>query len=80
VVLFLICKGSRSPEERGQNDREENRGNKVFVGNLSFKTSWQKLKDYMRDAGEVLRVKIFEDHHGRSKGCGYDLQSNNKVI
>ena len=71
VVLFLTSQGSRSAERKNSPEREENRGNKVFVGNLSFKTSWQKLKDYMRDVGEVIRVHIFEDRNRRSKGCGY---------
>ncbi len=74
LVQCITSQGSRSLERKGNGDREENRGNRVFVGNLSFKTSWQKLKDYMRDLGEVVRVHIFEDRDRRSKGCGYVLQ------
>jgi len=44
---------------------------KVFVGNLNFSTNWQKLKDYMKKAGNVLYADVFLDHKGRSKGCGY---------
>ena len=25
----------------------------VYVGNLSYETSWQTLKDHMKEAGEV---------------------------
>jgi len=46
-------------------------GKRVWVGNLSFKTSWQELKDHMRAAGNVLYSEIFMEQDGyRSKGCG----------
>jgi len=48
--------------------REEEVGRKVFVGNLNWRTSWQDLKDKMREIGTVAFVKIFEDDQGRSKG------------
>lgn len=46
---------------------------KVFVENLNFKTSWQQLKDHMREAGTVERTDIFTKKSGLSKGCGYAL-------
>jgi hypothetical protein len=39
---------------------------RVFVGNLSYETSWQTLKDEMRAAGNVIRCDIQKD--GRSSG------------
>ena len=45
-------------------------GRRVFVGNLAYKTSWQDLKDHMRQVGEVLYADIFKDFRNRSKGCG----------
>ncbi len=39
--------------------------------NLSFKTSWQDLKDHMKAAGEVAHADIFTRKSGASKGCGY---------
>lgn len=42
----------------------------VYVGNLSFRTSWQDLKDHMREIGPVENAKIFQMHDGRSKGSG----------
>lgn len=44
--------------------------NRVYVGNLSWSTSWQDLKDHMRDAGDVQYAKVLQDRDGRSKGCG----------
>ena len=44
--------------------------NRVYVGNLSWQTSWQDLKDHMRDAGDVQYAKVLQDRDGRSKGCG----------
>jgi RNA recognition motif-containing protein len=58
---------------RGRNDDRGHKGNssaKVFVGNLSYKTAWQDLKDYMRTAGEVVFAEVFSDAKGYSKGCG----------
>eukprot|EP00752_Nemacystus_decipiens_P011923 g10573.t1 len=43
---------------------------RVYVGNLSWETEWQDLKDHMRSAGEVVRADVMKDASGRSKGCG----------
>lgn len=45
-------------------------GQRVYVGNLSWDTRWQGLKDHMRQAGEVLHAEVFKDGSGRSAGCG----------
>jgi RNA recognition motif-containing protein len=53
-------------------DREENKyksGASVFVGNLPWTTSWQNLKDFLRDYGSILHVEIMTDPTGRSKGA-----------
>ena len=51
-------------------------GAKVFVGNLSFDTSWQDLKDHFRQAGEVIHADVMLGADGRSKGCGMVAYSN----
>lgn len=43
---------------------------KVFVSNLAYEVQWQDLKDYMRNAGSVLRADIIVGPDGRSKGLG----------
>ena len=45
-------------------------GTRVYVGNLSWETSWQDLKDHFRSAGEVIHADVLQDSDGRSKGCG----------
>lgn len=61
----------REREPRGERIvTDELRRKRVFVGNLSFQTSWQKLKDTMRKVGKVERVDIFENRSGESKGFG----------
>jgi len=45
----------------------------VYVGNLSFETSWQDLKDHMRGAGNVDQANVLQSDDGRSKGCGIVL-------
>ena len=42
----------------------------LFVWNLSYDTTWQELKDHMRQAGDVEVATIFKDKEGNSKGCG----------
>eukprot|EP01027_Heterolobosea_sp_BB2_P013149 GEZU01018996.1.p1 GENE.GEZU01018996.1~~GEZU01018996.1.p1 ORF type:complete len:218 (+),score=50.43 GEZU01018996.1:66-719(+) len=44
--------------------------NRVYVGNLAWQTSWQNLKDHMRQAGTVVYADVFMDRDGRSRGCG----------
>lgn len=45
-------------------------GRRVWVGNLSFDTSWQQLKDHFKAAGHVIHADVMQDSEGRSKGCG----------
>jgi len=45
-------------------------GARVYVGNLDWTTSWQDLKDHMRQAGNVVHADVFMEEDGRSKGCG----------
>lgn len=48
----------------------EERGRRVYVGNLSWDVSWQDLKDHMKSSGEeVIRANVLSSN-GRSKGCG----------
>ena len=42
----------------------------VYVWNLAPETSWQDLKDHMRQAGEVVHAEVITEYNGRSKGCG----------
>lgn len=44
-------------------------GNRVYVGNLSYETEWQDLKDHMRSAGPVSFVEVLRFDDNKSKGC-----------
>lgn len=55
------------PMENGINRANRKR---VYVGNLSYSSSWQDLKDHMRKAGEVVFADVFMTEGGYSKGCG----------
>uniref|UniRef100_A0A7S1L844 RRM domain-containing protein n=1 Tax=Alexandrium catenella TaxID=2925 RepID=A0A7S1L844_ALECA len=44
--------------------------NRVFVGNLSFTTNWQGLKDHFKTAGNVEFASILENPDKSSKGVG----------
>ncbi len=77
MVIYLNHDGqfikTSGTEPRIKKDDPEAKAKRVFVGNLSFQTSWQKVKDYMKEVGSVERVHIFTNKDGRSKGCGYCL-------
>ncbi|GAA5970887.1 hypothetical protein JCM11641_004494 [Rhodosporidiobolus odoratus] len=43
---------------------------RVYVGNLAFGVKWNDLKDFMREAGNVVFAEIMMLPNGMSKGCG----------
>lgn len=52
-------------------------GNKLFVGNLSFSFTDQKLAETFAECGTVESAKIITDRDsGRSKGFGFVEMSN----
>jgi RNA recognition motif-containing protein len=52
-------------------------GNKLFVGNLSFNFTDDKLHDTFKECGTVTSAKIIVDRDsGRSKGFGFVEMSN----
>ncbi|KAI9822301.1 MAG: hypothetical protein M1827_000019 [Pycnora praestabilis] len=54
----------QSLRDSSQQDR------RVYVGNLSYDVKWHHLKDFMRQAGEVLFADVLLLPNGMSKGCG----------
>lgn len=44
--------------------------NRIFVANLDFKVGEKKLEEIFRLAGKVLRVRLYTDSSGTSKGHG----------
>ena len=44
-------------------------GSRVYVGNLSWETGWQDLKDHFRAAGDVTHADIMQEHDGRAAAC-----------
>ncbi|BGP24410.1 heterogeneous nuclear ribonucleoprotein M [Rhodotorula toruloides] len=53
--------------EAAKRSRKECR---VYVGNLAFGVKWNDLKDFMREAGNVVFAEIMLLPNGMSKGCG----------
>lgn len=54
-----------------QNYDNDNGGNtKLYVGNLSFETTWQDLKDHFSAFGQVEFAEVIEGNDGRSRGFG----------
>ena len=42
----------------------------MFVGNLSFETTWRELKDFFRQCGDVERADVKVGADGKSRGFG----------
>jgi len=51
-------------------DREQSNHLQLFVGNLSYDTSWRELKDHFRQCGEVERADVIHGPDGRKRGYG----------
>jgi RNA recognition motif-containing protein len=51
----------------------------IYVGNISYGTSEEGLKDLFGEFGEVSNVKIITDREtGRSKGFGFITMDNSE--
>lgn len=73
--------GGRGPRPaRGGGAAASGGGNgcSIYVGNLAYETSWQDLKDHMRQAGNVDQANVLENANGRSKGCGIVVYQNSR--
>ena len=60
-------KSSSSPGKRT--------GYKLIVENLSTRTSWQDLKDYMRQAGDIMYTNTHDRRSGEVSGFSLHLDS-----
>jgi RNA recognition motif-containing protein len=59
-------------EPKPQGREKEIMAKKLYVGNLSYKTSEDNLKNYFAEFGTVESVKIISDRDsGSSKGFGF---------
>ena len=45
---------------------------RLYIGNLSYSTTWRQLKDHLSQNGQysIVRADILQMADGRSKGCG----------
>jgi len=66
------CKGGSKGGSAFANNSTGRKDCRVYVGNLPFSTSWQDLKDHMRQAGNVTHCDIIAAPGTAmgSKGCG----------
>jgi hypothetical protein len=49
--------------------------NRVYVGNLAYRTVWQTLKDHFKPCGEVIYADVLLEDGGRSKVKQYSSSS-----
>ena len=60
----------RSPGRRKGNPPGKRTGYKLLVENLSSRTSWQDLKDYMRQAGDIMYTNCHDRRSGEVSRTG----------
>ena len=48
----------------------ENEEKRIFVGNLSWTTNQQGLKEHFSQCGDIAQADVFTERSGRSRGCG----------
>ena len=46
-------------------------GSQLFIGNLSWDTTWQELKDHFASCGDVQYSNVAVGRDGRKKGFGF---------
>lgn len=66
-------KGPGSVPGKGGADKGNRAACQIYVGNLSYRTSWQDLKEHFRQCGEIEYCDILADRTGgqiRSAGAG----------
>lgn len=78
ITIGFICGwliGRRSPSaSKGTNKSEP--GVELFVGNLPYELSEQKLQELFSKYGRVLSVRIITNkYRGKSKGYGFVLMA-----
>eukprot|EP00002_Diphylleia_rotans_P023147 TRINITY_DN4548_c0_g3_i1.p1 TRINITY_DN4548_c0_g3~~TRINITY_DN4548_c0_g3_i1.p1 ORF type:complete len:232 (+),score=36.75 TRINITY_DN4548_c0_g3_i1:98-793(+) len=44
-------------------------GSRLYVGNLSYATNRESLRQHMETAGKVVRAEVLYRYDGKSKGC-----------
>eukprot|EP01104_Vermistella_antarctica_P000420 TRINITY_DN1055_c0_g1_i1.p1 TRINITY_DN1055_c0_g1~~TRINITY_DN1055_c0_g1_i1.p1 ORF type:complete len:157 (+),score=29.90 TRINITY_DN1055_c0_g1_i1:1253-1723(+) len=77
LVFVRLDREEKSYGKFGRSMPGENLGRQVFIGNLSYQTTWQGLKDHFRAAGNVIRADVMTGPDQRSKGVGTVLFSQN---
>lgn len=71
VRVNLSDEAVSRPNNRTSHNAHSVDGNRLYVGNLDYKTKWFDLKDHFRTAGEVVRADVAMEGDGvRSKGYG----------
>jgi nucleolin len=79
----VVVQAATPKEDRPSGgDRERKSGgdpssSSIFVGNLSFNTTEDQLRDLFEGCGEVTNVRVAKDHDGRPRGFAHiDFSSN----
>ena len=63
-----------SPYTRGDAGAKSGGNARLYVGNLSWNTEWQDLKDYFKQAGEVSNVRHTFDASSSACACTNESQ------
>jgi len=63
--------GDRGGDRGGSRGGDQEKGNTIYVGNLSYNSSESDLKDFFGDCGNIKQVRLAKDPGGKFKGFGH---------
>jgi len=70
-----------SKDQSCENDRESDKFRKLFIGNLSYSTTDDSLREYFRQFGDVVDCIVMKDATTkRSRGFGFVVYSNVSMV
>jgi len=74
--------GRDGGRDRSRGHREDDGGDKftAFLGNLGYKTTERTIREFFKDCGHVVDVRIAKQPDGKSKGfCHVDFDSRDAL-
>jgi nucleolin len=80
----VVVQAATPKEDRPTGDRAERKSggdpssSSIFVGNLSFNTNENELRDLFEGCGEVTNVRVAKDQDGRPRGFAHIDFSDNE--
>lgn len=78
--IIVDFSGDKPQAPAGGENRDNSESNTVFVGNISFNTSENSVRDFFAKVGSISSVRIAVGEDGRARGfCHVEFDSNSSA-